>query len=145
MSAATNFAENKIADGLFRTTTLARPATWHIALFTAAPNDTGGGTEVTGGSYARVGLTPSDTNWFGTHGTTSGASSGTGGVISNAVLVQFATPTADWGTIVSAGLFDASTGGNLWFQGALLTPRLVQDIDPAGPVFASGQLIFIVA
>lgn len=144
MSAATDFAENKLIDGLFRTTTLTRPATWYIGLFTGGPGETGGGTEVTGGSYARVALAPGNANWYGTHGTITGDSSGTGGLTSNAVPITFATPSANWGTVTHAGLFDASTGGNLWFPVTLTASRLIQNGDGA-PVFPAGSLIVGVA
>lgn len=81
------------------------PATWYAALFTAAPTDAGGGTEVTGGSYARVAVTNNATSFPG---------AATGPVESDSgVLIDWGTATAGWGTIVAVGLFDASSGGNL--------------------------------
>lgn len=146
MSAATNHAENKIADGLFRTTVLTRPATWYVVLFTGAAGETGGGTEVStsGTAYARVGLASSNANWFGTHGTTTGDSSGTGGAIANAVPITFATPTANWGNVTHWGLADASTGGNLWFQSPLTAARNILLGDGA-PVFPAGSLVVTAA
>lgn len=145
MSAATNHAENKLIDGLFRTTVLTRPATWYIALFTAAPGEAGGGTEVTGGSYARVALAPGDANWLGTHGTITGNSSGTSGLTANAVPVTFPTPTADWGNPVTHwGAFDASTGGNLWVQSPLTVPIPILNGFGA-TVFPIGSLVVGVA
>jgi hypothetical protein len=38
----------------------------YFGLFTVTPSDTGGGTEVTGGSYARVSLASTLANWAGT-------------------------------------------------------------------------------
>lgn len=81
--------------------------TIYLGLFTAPPTDAGGGTEVSGGSYARKQLnTPPSTNaYFG--------SAASGGQISNTVLIPMATPTAAWGTVVAVGLFDAASAGNL--------------------------------
>lgn len=41
------------------------PATLYLALYTVAPTDNGGGTEVTGGSYARKAVTNNTTNFAG--------------------------------------------------------------------------------
>lgn len=117
MSQLTDFAENVIVDHEFRGASYTKPTVQAVGLFTAVPSDTGGGTEVTGGSYARVSLNPSNTNWTSTQGGTSGASTGTGGTATNAVAVTFPAPTADWGTsgtpVIAFGFFDATTAGNL--------------------------------
>ena len=65
MSALTDFAENKVLDAVLRGQALGAPATLYVGLFTANPTDVGGGTEVTGGSYARVAVTASLANWSG--------------------------------------------------------------------------------
>jgi len=136
---ASDFLENMIIDWLFRTRTPAKPTALYVALFTAAPSDAGGGTEVTGGSYARVNLAPLDTNWNATQGGTTGNSSGTGGATANAVAITYPAPTANWGTITHYGIFDALTGGNLLVWDALTAARAVLSGDPA-PAFAIGQL-----
>lgn len=125
MSAMSDYLENKLIDHLFRDTTFAKPAALYIALFTAPPSDAGGGTEVTGGSYARVAVAPSLTNWNATQGGTAGVSSGTGGTTSNAVAINFPTPTVAWGTVTHVGIFDAATVGNLMWLGALNSPQVV--------------------
>lgn len=87
--------------------------TYYYALLTTLGDDAGTGlVEVSGGAYARVGLQASLTNYTGTHGTTTGASSGTDGTGENAVVIQFATPTAPWGNVVGFARYDALTGGN---------------------------------
>ena len=144
MSALSDYAENKIGDLLLRNQAFSSPAGVYVALFTAAPNDAGGGTEVSGGSYARVQHGPSLTTWKGTHGTTSGASSGTGGAFANAGTITFPAPTANWGSVTHVGLFDASSGGNLLAHGALTTAKTVNNGDPA-PSFADGALVFTLA
>lgn len=140
MAAFTNFAENKIVDAVLRAQSIGAPATWYIGLFTAAPSDTGGGTEVSGGSYARVAVTASLANFAGTQSAGStAASSGTGGTSSNNGAITFAAPTANWGVITHFGLFDASTAGNLWIFGALTVSKTVNNGD-AAPSFAAGAL-----
>jgi len=59
MSAMSDYLENKLVDHIFRGVSFTAPAALHVALFTAAPSDSGGGTEVSGGSYARAALASS--------------------------------------------------------------------------------------
>lgn len=139
MSAMSDYLENKLVDHIFRNTQFTMPSTIYIALFTGAPSDSGGGTEVSGTGYTRVQVGPSTSTWMGTHGTTSGASSGTGGLTDNAAQITFPSPTSSWGSITHFGIFDATTSGNLLFHGALTTPKTVNGGDPA-PYFATGAL-----
>lgn len=88
------------------------------------------GTEVSGGSYARVAVTSALANWAGTQssGSTT-ASSGTSGQTSNNGTVTFPTSTAAWATapamVWGLALYDASTGGNLLAFGPMTTPQNV--------------------
>lgn len=93
-----DYAENKLVDHALGTTTFTKPTAVYVALFTAAPTDAGGGTEVSGGSYARVVAT---------------FSAASGGVASNSGTINFGTASASWGTLVAVGIFDASTAGNM--------------------------------
>lgn len=127
-----DYAEGKVIDHLFRTASFTKPSGLYIAAFTVAPTDAGGGTEVAGGSYARVSVPPLDANWA--------APSAGNGVTSNLVAITFPTPTADWGTIVALGVFDASPGGNLIVWGPLTASKTVHNGD-AGPSFAIGSLV----
>lgn len=141
MAALSDYAENKIIDSLLRAQAYT-PTTLYVALLTAAPNDTGGGTEVTGGSYARVSVTNSLANWAGTQsaGSTT-ASSGTGGTTSNNNVITFPAPTANWGVVTHFALYDAASAGNLIFYGALTTSKTINSGD-AAPSFAAGALTF---
>lgn len=150
MTAMSDFLENKLIDFLFRAQALGitgataaagtGPTALFVALFTANPTDTGGGTEVTGGSYARVSVTSSLANWAGTQAAASTtASSGTSGTTSNNAAVTFPTPTANWGVITGVAIFDATTAGNLLFWGSLTTSKTVNNGDPA-PSFAAAAL-----
>lgn len=145
MSALTDFSENKLIDFLLRAQAYAAPANLYVALFTAAPSDSGGGTEVSGGSYARVTYACSLANWAGTQssGSTT-ASSGTGGATSNNNAITFPVPTANWGVVTHWGIFDASSGGNLLYHGALSTSKTVNNGD-AAPSFAPGALVLTFA
>jgi len=106
-----DFLENKLLDHVVGNQAYTAPTNIHVALFTVAPTDSGGGTEVTGGSYARVQVTNNNTNF-------PNASSG---LKQNGTAITFAQASADWGTIVAFGLFDASTSGNLLYWGWLGT------------------------
>jgi hypothetical protein len=140
MAAMSDYLENKIIDAMFRGQAFTMPATIHVALHTAAPTESTGGTEVTGGSYARVAVASSLANWAGTQaaGSTT-ASSGNTGTTSNNGAVTFPAPTANWGTITHFALMDASTAGNVLFYGSLNTSKTVNSGD-AAPQFAAGAL-----
>ena len=136
--AFTDFAENKLADHIFRTTTWTPGNVW-VGLLTGACSDSSAGTEVSGGSYARVQVTKGDAQWKGTHGSASGNSSGTNGTISNAAAVTFPSPTANWGVVTHWGIYDASSGGNLLVCAALTTSKTINNGD-AAPSFAIDAL-----
>lgn len=152
MSALTDVYENKLIDFLFRAQALGitgatagagtGPATLYVGLFTTNPTDVAGGTEVSGGSYARVSVTSSLANWAGTQsaGSTT-ASSGTGGTTSNNGAITFPAPTANWGVITGYAIFDAVTTGNMLVWAALGTSKTVNNGD-AAPSFAAGALTF---
>jgi len=118
--------------------TIPVPPVTYFALLTAAPTDAGGGTEVSGGSYARVAVNSTLANWAGTQnsGSTT-ASSGTGGQTSNNNAVTFPSPTANWGTITHMAIYDAASGGNLLWWAPLNTSKTVNNGD-AAPSFAAG-------
>ncbi len=131
MPAMSDYLENAVIDQLFRGQAFAAPANLYIALFTAAPTAAGGGTEVSGGGYARAAVASSLANWAGTQGAgTVAASSGTSGTTSNNAQINFPTPTAAWGTVVAMGIFDAATGGNLLFFGNLSQSQVVGQGNP---------------
>ncbi|MEY2883071.1 MAG: hypothetical protein RL490_795 [Pseudomonadota bacterium] len=147
MTAFTDFAENRIIDWLMRGQAApALPANWSFGLLTAVPADDGTGlAEVAGGSYARASLARSLANFAGTQAAGSTiASSGATGVTSNNVDISFPSPTANWGTVVAIGIFDAGAGGNLWAYGALAVPKVIAAGD-SPPRFPAGTFAFTLA
>lgn len=144
MSAMTDYLENRLVDHMMRAVPYNAPAALYVGLFTTATTDAAGGTEVLGNGYARVQCGPSLIAWKGTQGTTSGNSSGSGGVTSNAAPVTFPTPSGDWGSIGWYAIFDAASGGNMLFQGALQAMKTVNLGDPA-PSFLADQLVLTYA
>lgn len=120
MSALSDYLENALLDHIFRNSTFTRPANIYVALYTAAPSDAGGGTEVSGGSYARQAIAT---------GASSGWDASSGGATANTATTTFPTATGNWGTITHVGLFDAVTGGNLLFHGALAASKVISSGD----------------
>lgn len=139
--ALSDYAENKVVDAVIRAQAIGTPATWYVALYTTCPTDSTAGTEVSGGSYARVAVTAGLTQWAGTQsaGSTT-ASSGTGGTTSNNATISFPTPSAGWGTVVCWGLTDAASAGNLWIYSALTTNKTINSGDTVS--FAAAAATF---
>lgn len=125
MSSFTDYTENLVLNWLLTTNSATRPTAWYVGLFTAAPSDTGGGTEVSGNGYARA-----STGTISVSGTSPTNAT-------NSAAIEFgAASGGNWGTITHAGIFDASSGGNLLAWAALSTSRTINDGDvlriPAG-------------
>jgi hypothetical protein len=117
MSSFTDYTENLVLNYLFTTNSVTRPTAWYVGLFTAAPGETGGGTEVTGNAYARK-------------ATGTITVSGTATTATNSAAIEFAPASGgDWGTITHAAIFDAETGGNMLAYAELTTARTINDGD----------------
>jgi hypothetical protein len=104
--------------------TFSPPAVVYVALFTVSPTPSGGGTEVGGGGYGRQTVT---------------FIAPVNGQTQNFADIFFPIATSPWGTIVAFGLFDASSGGNMLYFGALSTSRSIMTTDQLK--FPAGQLI----
>jgi hypothetical protein len=141
-----DFLRNKIVDWLLRAQAYSPPSTIYVGLMTTnATHVVGSGTEVTGGSYARVAITSSmtATGWAGTQSAGStAASSGAGAsaVTSNNGAITFAAPTANWGVVTGFVLMDASTAGNTLLFGPLSVSKTINNGD-AAPSFSAGALV----
>jgi hypothetical protein len=105
--------ETTVLTWSFTTSSATRPTEWHIALYTASPSDPGGGTEVSGGGYARQAVT------FTVSGNTA----------SNNAAIEWPVATSAYGTVTDVGVFDASTGGNLIAYAALTTSKAIDTGD----------------
>jgi hypothetical protein len=116
MSAFSDYLENKVLDHLLGATTYTAPGTVYFALYTSAPSDGGGGTEVSGGSYARVAVTNNATNW----------PAAISGLKRNNIIITFPEATGSWGAIVGVGILDAATAGNLLFWTTITSRTVVQ-------------------
>ena len=116
MSGFSDYLEDKVLDHVFGGNAFTAPSTLHVALYTVAPSDTGGGTEVSGGAYAR------QTGAFTVSGTNPTTAS-------NTAAIEYPTATADYGTVVAVGVLDASSGGNLLAYSTLDSSKVVSSGD----------------
>ena len=113
MAGFSDYLENKVVGHVFGGSAYTAPSTLYVALYTSAPSDTGGGTEVSGGAYAR------QTAAFTISADTA----------SNTSAIEYPTATANYGTVVAVGVFDASSSGNLLAYGNLTTSKTVSNGD----------------
>ncbi len=126
----TNFAEAELLDHILGKGSYTAP-TPYLALFTVAPTDAGGGTEVSGNGYARVAIASNLAAATGTAPT----------LVTNSSQIAFAAATgAGWGTVVAFGVFDALTVGNMLWWGDLAASKAVGSGDTL--VFNVGELDF---
>lgn len=123
------FFAGKVIDHLLRNQAYSPPATLYLALYSAAPGKSGGGTEFTGTGYGRqsVALAAFSVNADGT--------------TQNTADVEWLDAGGTWGTASHVGVHDASTAGNLLLYQALNSSR--------GPIlihddarFLAGELVF---
>ena len=119
MSAFSNYLEDELLDHVLNNASFTKPATLYLSLHTGDPGESGVGSEVSGGSYARVAITNNNTNFPVCPSTGTPTKS-------NGQPFTFPTSTASWGTVTHWALYDASSGGtNMIAHGAFSTPRLV--------------------
>lgn len=111
----TNSFETSVLTYLLTTGTASpvRPTAWYLGLFTAAPGEAGGGTELSGNGYARQAIT------FTVSGDTA----------SNNAALEFPTATASWGTITHVAVFDALTVGNMIAYATLTASKVIDTGD----------------
>jgi hypothetical protein len=125
MSSKSNWLENWVLDRLGDS---AFASTIYVALYTAAPSDIGGGTEVPNGlgGYARIPVANNIVNWPPAVSASK----------HNGVDLSFTSAGADIGTIVAMALFDAALAGNMLWWSAVVPTITMQDGDtitfPAG-------------
>jgi len=123
-----DFLENELLDHVLGNAAYSAPATVYIALYTVAPTDVGGGTEVTGGSYVRKTVTNNATNF----------PAASNGAKSNGTEIAFVEATASWGEVIAFGIFDAETAGNLLYWADLTANKTIGSGDTAK--FAVGDI-----
>lgn len=121
---------NTALDFMFRNQAWSQPDTY-VGLVTSTSSDSAAGTEVSGGSYARVLVNKAS-------GSSPAWAAVSGGATSNANDIDFPTATGSWGTVVGMVIYDASTSGNAMLYDNGVTDQAVESADPVS--FATGDL-----
>lgn len=117
---------------VFQGSAYTAPGTLYVGLSTSACSDSGFGTEVSGGAYARVAVAANGSNWTGP--------TANNGTVSNANAVTFPAPSgANWGTVTHWFIASASSAGSLLWCSALTASKTINDGDSA-PSFAAGAM-----
>lgn len=118
----TNYLETELLDHVFAGNAYTSPSTVYVALYTAAPSEAGGGTEVSGGSYVRK----------------AGSFSVSGNTATTSAAIEWSTATASWGTITHIAIHDAASGGNMLAYASLTASKAIASGDvfriPAGDI-----------
>lgn len=117
----TDYVVNKLLDLMFRNVAYSQPATY-LGLTTTTSSDATGGTEASGGSYARLLI-----NKVG--GASPAWATVSGGATALNQQTDFTAATGSWGTVVSSAIYDASSAGNM----------LAYDNNTADQAVASGD------
>lgn len=116
----TNTFETTTLTWLFTAGSATRPTAWYLGLFTSDPGESGAGTEVSGGGYAREAVT------FTVSGNTA----------TNSGAIEWDAATASWGTVTHIAIMDAASGGNMIASNALTASKAIGTDDiirvPAG-------------
>lgn len=115
--AFSHYLAGALLNHILRATAYTRPTDVKCALFTTTPGADGtGGTEVTGGSYARISIYDT-ADW----------DVPSGGATQNTNIEAFATATANWGVVAGMALYDQTT--NMLFFGNLTASKTVNNGD----------------
>jgi hypothetical protein len=122
-----DYLEGKFLAHVLGNTAYTAPTTLYIALFTTMPADDGtGGVEVSGGSYVRKSVANNTTNFPVANPTIS------------TLDLSFVQATASWGTVVGAGVYDASSAGNLlWYSRLVGAKKVISSVDTTGDTVTS--------
>lgn len=105
----TNDLETRVLQWALTAGSPTRPTAWYVGLFTAAPGEAGGGTEVSGNAYTREAAT------FTVSGDTA----------SNDAAIEWPAATGSWGTITHIAVFDAETSGNMLVYASLTASKTI--------------------
>ena len=116
MAALSDVSEKLVLDWLMTTGSATRPTAWYVALYTGAPSDSGGGTEVSGSGYARKTVTFD-------------AAATPGGTTQNSGDVSWTASGATFGTVVAIGIHTAVSGGDLLWHGNMTASKTIADGD----------------
>jgi hypothetical protein len=109
----TNTLETRVLQWALTNGSPTRPTAWWVGLFTAAPGEAGGGTEVSGNAYTREAVTFTVS----------------GNLATNNAAIEWPTATGTWGTITHIAVFDAETSGNMLVYASLTSSKTIASGD----------------
>jgi hypothetical protein len=109
----TNTLETRVLQWALTNGSPTRPTAWWVGLFTAAPGEAGGGTEVSGSGYTREAVTFTVS----------------GNLATNDAAIEWPTATGTWGTITHIAVFDAETSGNMLVYATLTSSKTIASGD----------------
>lgn len=109
----TNDLETRVLQWALTNGSPTRPTAWYVGLFTAAPGEAGGGTEISGNGYARQAVTFTVS----------------GNLATNSAAIEWPTATGSWGTITHIAVFDALTTGNMLVYATLTASKTISTGD----------------
>lgn len=109
----TNDLETRVLQWALTNGSPTRPTAWYVGLFTAAPGEAGGGTEISGSGYARQAVTFTVS----------------GNLATNNAAIEWPTATGSWGTITHVAVFDALTTGNMLVYATLTASKTISTGD----------------
>ena len=109
----TNDLETRVLQWALTAGSPTRPTAWYVGLFTAAPGEAGGGTEISGSGYARQAVTFTVS----------------GNLATNNAAIEWPTATGSWGTITHVAVFDALTTGNMLVYATLTSSKTISTGD----------------
>lgn len=104
-----NYLETELLDHVFAGNAYTSPSAVYVSLHTANPDEDASGTEVSGGGYVRQ----------------EGTFSVSGNTATTTAAIEYATATADYGTVTHVGIWDASSSGNMLAYAALTASKTI--------------------
>ena len=110
-----NYLETELLDHVFAGNAYTSPSAVYVSLHTANPDEDASGAEVstTGTAYTRL----------------EGTFSVSGNTATTTAAIEWATATADYGTVTHVGIWDASTAGNMLAYAALTASKTISTGD----------------
>jgi len=108
-----NYLETELLDHVFANNAYTSPTTVYVSLHTANPDEDASGTEVSGGAYVRQ----------------AGSFTVSGNTATTDAAIEYATATANYGTVSHVGIWDAETSGNMLAYAALTASKTIETGD----------------
>lgn len=117
-----NYLETELLDHVFANNAYTSPSAVYVSLHTANPDEDASGAEVStsGTGYVRQ----------------AGSFTVSGNTATTSAAIEYATATADYGTVTHVGIWDAESSGNMLAYAALTASKTISTGDvfriPAG-------------